>query len=74
MQQFVYVLIGKEHEGKSCINEFQNVTHVPEMELCSNVLREVTVSRYQPRITTLLNRNELQRTWKVTMCFLGSKE
>lgn len=68
---WVDVLIGKEHQRKLCVNEFQNITHFPEMKLCRNVLIEVTSSGRGPTITTLLNRNGPQRTWKA-MHFLGS--
>lgn len=51
---WVYVLIGKEHEGKLYVNEFKNITHFPEIELCRNVLIVVTISGYRPTNTTLL--------------------
>lgn len=71
---WVYVLLGKEHQGKSYVTEFQNITHFPEMELCCSVLTEVTISGCGPTITTQLNRNGLQRTWKVNVCFLSSNK
>ena len=37
------------------------------------MLIEVTFSGCRPRITTPLNRKELQRIWEVSTCFLGRK-